>query len=93
MPDGSSTVIIQGKKPFSLGKCIQTEPYFKSTVLPYENAKLTKKKDENFEALISSIRDLSVQIISFRQIFLLKLHLLLRILKALLSLSILFLPT
>jgi ATP-dependent Lon protease len=63
MPDGSSTVIIQGKKPFCLGECVQSEPYFKSTILPYENVKLSKKKDANFEALISSIRDLAIQII------------------------------
>ncbi len=62
MPDGSSTVIIQGKKPFRMGECIQTEPYFKSTVLPYDNAKLPKN-DKNFDALISSLRDLAIQII------------------------------
>ncbi|NTW34199.1 MAG: endopeptidase La, partial [Bacteroidetes bacterium] len=62
MPDGSSTVIIQGKKPFQLNKCIQTEPYFKATVLPYDNASLPVN-DEKFDALISSIRDLAIQII------------------------------
>lgn len=62
MPDGSSTVIIQGKKPFRLNECVQTNPYFKATVLPYENAKMPVK-DDRFEALISSIRDLAIQII------------------------------
>jgi len=62
MPDGSSTVIIQGKKPFRLNECVQTDPYFKATVLPYENAKMPVK-DDRFEALISSIRDLAIQII------------------------------
>jgi ATP-dependent Lon protease len=62
MPDGSSTVIIQGKKPFCMGECLQTDPYFKATVLPYENAKIPKN-DNKFDALISSLRDLAIQII------------------------------
>ncbi|HPS46071.1 MAG TPA: endopeptidase La [Bacteroidales bacterium] len=62
MPDGSSTVIIQGKKPFQLGECVQSNPYFKASVLPYEHTVLPVK-DEKFDALISSIRDLSIQII------------------------------
>ena len=32
MPDGSTTVILQGKKRFKLVSEIQSEPYFKSTV-------------------------------------------------------------
>lgn len=62
MPDGSTTVILQGKKPFLLKDCIQTEPYFKATIAPYENV-IIPKKDQSFEALMSSIRDLAVQII------------------------------
>lgn len=62
MPDGSSTVIIQGKKPFHLGECLQSEPYFRASILPYENVKLPAS-DDKFDALISSIRDLAVQII------------------------------
>jgi len=62
MPDGSSTVIIQGKKPFHLGECLQSEPYFRASILPYENVKLPAL-DDKFDALISSTRDLAVQII------------------------------
>ncbi|MEI6821493.1 MAG: endopeptidase La [Bacteroidota bacterium] len=62
MPDGSTTIIIQGKKRFELGTLIQTEPYFKAEVKPFGvNEKL--KKDKNFNALISSLKDLSIQII------------------------------
>ena len=62
MPDGSTTIIIQGKKRFELGKLIQTDPYFKAEVKPFGvNEKL--KKDKNFNALISSLKDLSIQII------------------------------
>ncbi|MFH0866782.1 MAG: endopeptidase La [Bacteroidota bacterium] len=62
MPDGSSTVILQGKKSFMLKECLQSEPYFKATIIPYENA-VIPKIDKSFEALMSSIRDLAVQII------------------------------
>lgn len=63
MPDGSSTVIIQGKRPFKLGECIQSEPYFKAIVSHYQNIQTPKKKDDKFKALISSLRDLAIQII------------------------------
>ena len=36
MPDGSTTAIIQGKKRFRLIELIQTEPYFKARVSPFE---------------------------------------------------------
>ena len=62
MPDGSSTVIIQGKKTFRLGECVQSTPYFKASVLPYDHI-IHPVKDDKFDALISSIRDLSIQII------------------------------
>ncbi len=62
MPDGSSTVIIQGKKPFRLNQIIQTDPYLKATISPFENTKLPKD-DKKFDALISSITDLAIQII------------------------------
>ncbi|HNW98541.1 MAG TPA: endopeptidase La [Bacteroidales bacterium] len=62
MPDGSSTVILQGKRPFMIKECIQSEPYFKASIIPYNNVSISRK-DEKFEALMSSIRDLSVQII------------------------------
>ena len=34
MPDGTSTIIIQGLKKFKLKSIIQTDPYFKATVSP-----------------------------------------------------------
>ncbi len=62
MPDGSTTIILQGKKRFELGNLIQSDPYFKAEVKQYgPNEK--PKKDKNFNALISSLKDLSIQII------------------------------
>ncbi len=64
LPDGNTTAIIQGKKRFELGKLLQSEPYFKAEVLSIEQQVFVAKKDKNFEALIASIKDLSIQIIN-----------------------------
>ena len=62
MPDGSTTIIIQGKKRFELNTLLQSDPYFVSSVKQFgDNVKL--KKDEKFNALISSLKDISIQII------------------------------
>jgi len=63
LPDGNTTAIIQGKKRFELGRLLQSEPYFKAEVSSFDQKNLPAKKDKNFEALISSIKDLSIQII------------------------------
>jgi ATP-dependent Lon protease len=62
MPDGNTTVIIQGKKRFKLEEMITEEPYFKARVTGFgqHNAFV---HDKNFQALISSLKDLSIQII------------------------------
>ena len=64
MPDGNTTAIIQGKKRFELGSLLQTVPYFKASVTGFDQTGKTKPADKNFEALISSIKDLSIQIIN-----------------------------
>jgi len=63
MPDGNTTVIIQGKKRFNLAAEISSEPYIQASVLPFEEAKL--KKDKEFIALVDSLKELSTQIIQF----------------------------
>jgi len=63
MPDGSTTAIIQGKKRFSLVEMVQSEPYFKAKVEQYELGDNYNNEDEEFNALISSLKDLSIQII------------------------------
>jgi ATP-dependent Lon protease len=62
MPDGNTTVIIQGKKRFLLKEIIQTEPYFKALVDEYDKVENLVRNKE-FKALISSLKDLSIQII------------------------------
>lgn len=62
MPDGNTTVIIQGKKRFELIELTQFEPYFKAKVKQYESLN-SLPDDQSFTALIQSIKDLSIQII------------------------------
>ncbi len=62
MPDGSTTIIIQGKKRFELGMLLQSDPYFIAEVKQFGTAE-KNNKDKNFTALISSLKDLSIEII------------------------------
>jgi ATP-dependent Lon protease len=64
LPDGNTTAIIQGKKRFELGQLLQSEPYFKAEVKSIDKNVFASKKDKRFEALIASIKDLSIQIIN-----------------------------
>ncbi len=64
LPDGNTTAIIQGKKRFELGAMLQSEPYFKAEVRSIDQKVFHSKKDKRFEALIGSIKDLSIQIIN-----------------------------
>jgi len=62
MPDGSSTIIIQGLKKFKLKSITQTDPYFKATVSSFPET-FPKKNDDNFKALINFLKDVSLNII------------------------------
>jgi ATP-dependent Lon protease len=63
MPDGNTTVIIQGKKRFRLNEVLTTNPYMKATVSPVSESKPVPK-DREFIALVDSLKDLSLQIIT-----------------------------
>ncbi|SHI56539.1 ATP-dependent Lon protease [Mesonia phycicola] len=62
MPDGNTTVIIQGKKRFEIDEMVATEPFFKATVKAVPEVKPAIENEE-FTAIIESIKDLSLQII------------------------------
>ena len=62
MPDGGTTVIIQGKKRFALTQVTAEDPYFKATITVLQDEALPT--DENFMAAVSTIKDLSTQIIN-----------------------------
>lgn len=61
MPDGGTTVIIQGKKRFALDEMISEDPYFKASVSLFADDDIPVT--ENFSAYIGSIKDLAAQII------------------------------
>lgn len=61
MPDGGTTIIIQGKKRFELLEMTSEDPYFKASVQALADDEVPAS--ENFDAYISSIKDLATQII------------------------------
>lgn len=62
MPDNSTSVIIQGRKRFEIGSITNDEPYIQAhiNVLPEDQP---SKKNKEFEAIISSLKDISLRII------------------------------
>ncbi len=62
MPDGNTTVIIQGKKRFQIDEVVSEDPYLTATVKEVPEARPAEKNEE-FGAIIDSIKDLSLQII------------------------------
>jgi len=62
MPDGNTTVIIQGKKRFEIERVISEKPYITSNIKDYPEENPGKTNSE-FTAIIDSIKDLSLEII------------------------------
>lgn len=62
MPDGNITVVIQGRKRFNIDKMMQNEPYFKAKITELKEIKPITN-DEEFSALVSSVKELSLKII------------------------------
>lgn len=62
MPDGNTTVIIQGKQRFRLSEEVQSEPYIKATIQKFEE--IRPKADKEFKAIMASIKEMSMQIIN-----------------------------
>ena len=61
MPDGNITAVIQGRKRFELDEMIETDPYYKARTKDYVEVK--PYSDKEFDALVSSIKDLALKII------------------------------
>src|SRR5688572_6133996 len=61
MPDGGTTVIIQGKRRFKVDAIVSEEPYFKAQVQLLEEAEAPVNED--FDAYVANIKDLATQII------------------------------
>ncbi len=62
MPDGNTTVIIQGKRRFKIEEITREEPYIRARISAFEE-KRPKNTDKEFAALVSSLKDTSLQII------------------------------
>ncbi|MDG0972997.1 MAG: endopeptidase La [Crocinitomicaceae bacterium] len=62
MPDGSTTVIIQGKRRFEIIQPTQSEPFMKAEVRFFKETK-APKKDKEFKAIIDSMKELALNII------------------------------
>jgi ATP-dependent Lon protease len=61
MPDGNTTVIIQGKQRFKLNEEVQSDPYIKSSIQKFEE--IRPKTDKEFKALMASIKEMAMEII------------------------------
>lgn len=61
MPDGGTTVIIQGKKRFKITGIVSEDPYFKARISILEENDTPQLED--FEAYVANIKDLATQII------------------------------
>ncbi len=62
MPDGATSVIIQGKKRFEILELVSEEPYLTGTIKSLKDKKPVRKGTQ-FQALIGSLKDLSLKII------------------------------
>ncbi len=62
MPDGSSTIIIQGKKRLKLVEELSNDPYLVAKIEEFEEKRLKKMSKESL-ALFDSLKDLALNII------------------------------
>ncbi|MDG1245713.1 MAG: endopeptidase La [Polaribacter sp.] len=62
MPDGNTTVIIQGKKRFKIDTILQDKPYLKATVTEAADDKIVEDKKE-FKAIIQDIQEQALEVI------------------------------
>ncbi len=65
MPDGTTSAIIQGKVRFQFNEIIETEPYFKAKAVQLNDIKPDEDNSRDYEALVSSLKDLSLRIIKY----------------------------
>jgi len=61
MPDGGTTIIIQGKSRFQTEAIIEEDPYFRAKIIKLEEEEAPK--DEDFNAYVANIKDLAADIV------------------------------
>ena len=62
MPDGNTTIIIQGKRRFEIQSITKEDPYLKASIKPVEET-FPAKDNSKFKAIIDSIKDMALKII------------------------------
>ncbi|PZR26237.1 MAG: endopeptidase La [Citrobacter freundii] len=61
MPDGGTTIIIQGKSRFTIASIVSETPYFRAKISKLEEEE--SPKDGDFDAYVANIKDLATEII------------------------------
>lgn len=64
MPDGSTSVIIQGKRRFEIREYVEDFPYYKAKVTLLDEV-LSGNHTAEFQAIVGSLKDLSVKIAQY----------------------------
>jgi ATP-dependent Lon protease len=62
MPDGNTTVILQGKKRFEIDTIVSEDPYMTATIKEFSEDR-PESKDSEFLAILESVKELAIQII------------------------------
>jgi ATP-dependent Lon protease len=63
MPDGSTSVIIQGKRRYAVREFVAHDPYYKAAIEPLND--IYPQDDSEFNAIVGSLKDLSIKIAQF----------------------------
>ncbi|MBS1760468.1 MAG: endopeptidase La [Bacteroidetes bacterium] len=61
MPDGGTTIIIQGKSRFSIEAIVEEDPYFRARIKKLDEEE--SPTDEDFNAYVANIKDLAADIV------------------------------
>lgn len=62
LPDGNTTIIIQGKRRYTLSEMVQQDPYFKGEIELF-NEDYPKKSSRETKAIISSLKDIANKVL------------------------------
>ncbi|WP_120238496.1 endopeptidase La [Marinifilum flexuosum] len=62
MPDGTTTVILQGKKRFELEEIISEEPFHVGRIKTIKDQR-PEVEDNEYQALVSSVKDIAIKVI------------------------------
>lgn len=62
MPDGTTTVILQGKKRFEIEEMTSNDPYHVAKIITLKDIR-PETEDNQFKALVGSIKDIAIKVI------------------------------